>query len=80
MAAFSCEGFCVGLGPSTVKVGGAVYLISRGADVTLRNDRGRTAFDMTTSAQIKTLVRPPATDPIGRNLPAPPPRPNAPST
>lgn len=53
------------------------YLLSRGANPALRNNNGRTAFDITTSAEIKRLILPPATDPIGRN--AAPAKPIAPA-
>lgn len=46
------------------------YLLSRRADPTIKNDQGRTAFDITSSSEIKRLVRVPKEDPFGRNRPA----------
>jgi ankyrin repeat protein len=45
------------------------YLLDRGADPSIKNDYGRTAFDITTSSQVKRLVRVPVEDPFGRNRP-----------
>src|SRR5690554_4702647 len=46
------------------------YLLGEGADPTLKKDDGRTAFDITSSSQVKHLVRVPVDDPLGRNRPA----------
>lgn len=43
------------------------YLLGRGADPTIKNDYGRTAFDITTSSQVKRLVKIPVEDPFVRN-------------
>lgn len=45
------------------------YLLDKGADPTIKKDDGRTAFDLTSSSQVKRLVRVPVEDPLGRNRP-----------